>query len=82
LHTIFFLKEVRSMKITEKLKENYSSEIMLLSIACFLAGVVVGVLLAPVKKGFAICSYNGCNNKTKNYKNCNYGYDDEDDNIN
>lgn len=69
------------MKITEKLKENYSSEIMLLSVVCFLAGVVAGVLLAPVKKGITIGSYN-CNNKANNYKNCNYGYDDEDYNIN
>ncbi|MDE6798347.1 MAG: hypothetical protein K2J36_10120 [Ruminococcus sp.] len=70
------------MKLINNIKENYSSEIMLLSIACFLAGVVAGILLAPVKKGFAICSYNGCNNKTRNYKNCKMNNDDEDDNIN
>ncbi len=70
------------MKITENFKENNSSEIILLSIACFLAGVVVGILLAPVKKGFAIGSYNGCHNDVSNYKNCNMNNDDEDDDIN
>lgn len=66
------------MKITEKLKENYSSEIMFLSVVCFLAGVVLGILLAPVKKGFTIGSYNGCNNEAKNYKNCTMNADDEE----
>lgn len=70
------------MKLINNIKENYSSEIMFLSIACFLAGVVVGIFLAPVKNGFAICSYNGCNNKARNYKNCKVNNDDEDDNIN
>lgn len=64
------------MKITEKLKENYSSEIMLLSVVCFLAGIVVGILLAPAKN-ITI----GCNNKAENYKNCKCNSDDED-NIN
>ncbi len=67
------------MKLINKMKENYSSEIMLLSVACFLVGVVVGILLAPVKKGFMLGCYNGCNNKAKNYKNCNMNTDDEED---
>ncbi len=72
------------MKLIDKIKENYSSEVMLLSVACFLAGVVAGILLAPVKKGFTICSYNGCNNNAENYKNCrmNTDNDDDDNNIN
>lgn len=70
------------MKFIDKIKENYSSEIILLSVACFLAGIVLGVLLAPVKKGLVIGSYNGCNNKANNLKNCTMNTDDEDDNIN
>jgi len=70
------------MKLTDKIKENYSSEVMLLSIVCFLAGVVAGILLAPVKKGLMVGCYNGCNNKAGNYKNCKMNNDDEDDNIN
>ncbi|MDE5583868.1 MAG: hypothetical protein K2J08_09200 [Ruminococcus sp.] len=70
------------MKLTDKIKENYSSEVMLLSVVCFLIGFVAGILLAPVKKGFAIGSYNGCNNDVSNYKNCNMNTDDEEDNIN
>lgn len=66
------------MKVIDKIKENYSSEIILLSVACFLAGVVLGILLAPVKKGFTIGSYNGCNNTAENYKNCNMNTDDEE----
>ncbi len=67
----------------DKIKENYSSEVMLLSVACFLAGVVTGILLAPVKKGFTIFSHNGCNNNAENYKDCKMNTDDEDDdNIN
>lgn len=67
------------MKLINKMKENYSSEVMLLSVVCFLAGVVVGILLAPVKKGFMLGCYNGCNNKANNYKNCNMNSDDEED---
>ncbi|MDE6781348.1 MAG: hypothetical protein K2J40_07820 [Ruminococcus sp.] len=70
------------MKLADKIKENYSSEIMLLSFACFLAGVVAGILLAPVKKGFMLGCYNGSNNEVSNYKDCNMNTDDEDDNIN
>ena len=66
------------MKLINKIKENYSSEIMLLSVVCFLAGVVLGILLAPVKKGFTIGSYNGCNNEAKNYKHCTMNADDEE----
>ncbi len=76
------------MRITEKLKENYSSEIILLSVVCFLAGVVSGILLAPVKKGIAIFSYNGSNNTSENnvcdktaehYKHCKCSSDNEED---
>lgn len=65
------------MKVIDKIKENYSSEIILLSVACFLAGVVAGMHFAPVKN-ITI----GCNNKASNYKNCKCSSDDEDDNIN
>lgn len=69
------------MKLADKIKENYSSEIMLLSVACFLAGVVAGILLAPAKKGFAIGSYNGWYNGSGK-KVCIKSDNDEDDNIN
>lgn len=69
------------MKLTDKIKENYSSEVMLLSIVCFLAGVVAGILIAPVKKGIAIGSYNGWYNGSGK-KVCIKSDNDEDDNIN
>ncbi|MDE6036354.1 MAG: hypothetical protein K2G36_10680 [Ruminococcus sp.] len=70
------------MKLTDKIKENYSSEVMLLSVVCFLAGVVTGILIAPVKNGIAIGAYNGCHNDVSNYKNCNINSTDEDNDIN
>lgn len=51
------------MKITEKIKEDYSAEVMLLVIMSFFAGLIVGFITSPVKKGIAIGSYNGCNNR-------------------
>lgn len=70
------------MKLINQIKENYSSEVMLLSVVCFLAGAILGILVSPVKKGIAIGSYNGCNNNVRNLKHCNMSSDDEDDNIN
>lgn len=51
------------MKIIEKIKQNYSAEVMLLTISGFLAGVIVGIIISPVKNGIAIGSYNGSGNK-------------------
>ncbi|MDE6665869.1 MAG: hypothetical protein K2K14_06745, partial [Ruminococcus sp.] len=67
------------MKLINKMKENYSSEVMLLSVVCFLAGVVVGILLAPVKKGFMLGCYNGINYMAYTYKSCNMNSDEEED---
>jgi hypothetical protein len=51
------------MKIINKIQEDYSAEVLLLAILSFLAGLVVGFLISPVKKGITIGSYNGCNNR-------------------
>lgn len=51
------------MRIIEKIKENYSVEVLFFAVVCFLAGIVIGLLVSPVKNGIAIGSYNGCNNK-------------------
>lgn len=51
------------MKIIHNIKENYSAEVMFLTIASFLAGVVAAIIILPVKNGIAIGSYNGCNNR-------------------
>ncbi len=57
------------MKIIENIKQNYSAEVMLLTIAGFLAGVIVGIIISPVKKGIAIGSYNGSYNKFEDSNN-------------
>ena len=57
------------MKIIEKLKENYPAEVVLLTIVSFLAGVVVGLILSPLKNGIAIGSYNGSYNKFEDSNN-------------
>ncbi|MCM1008124.1 MAG: hypothetical protein NC485_09360 [Ruminococcus flavefaciens] len=51
------------MKIINKIKEDYSAEVLLLAILSFLAGLTVGFLISPVKRGIIIGSYNGCNNR-------------------
>ena len=51
------------MKIINKIKEDYSAKVLLLAILSFLAGVSVGFIISPVKKGIIIGSYNGCNNR-------------------
>lgn len=51
------------MKIIEKYKENCPSEILFLSLLCFMAGVAVGLLISPAKNGITIGSNNGCNNR-------------------
>lgn len=51
------------MKIIEKIKDNCPSEILFLSLICFMAGIAVGLLVSPVKNGITIGSYNGCNNR-------------------
>ncbi|MDE5772034.1 MAG: hypothetical protein K2I06_10485 [Ruminococcus sp.] len=66
------------MKLINKIKENYSSEVMLLSVVCFLAGVVAGILLAPVKKGFMMGCYNGWYNGSGK-KVCIKSDDEEED---
>ncbi len=60
------------MKLKSIIKEN--SSVILLSTVSFLSGIIAGILLAPIKKGFTI----GCNNVATNYKNCNMKNDDED----
>lgn len=47
------------MKIAEKIKESYSIEAMLLAIASFLAGIIVGFIASSGKNGITIGSYNG-----------------------
>lgn len=51
------------MKIINKIKEDYSAEVLFLAILSFLTGLVAGFLISPVKKGITIGSYNGCNNR-------------------
>lgn len=59
------------MKIIDKIKENYSFEVVFLAIASFLAGVIIGILVSPVKNGIAIGSYNGSYNKFEDSNNVN-----------
>lgn len=73
------------MKITEKIKEKYSLEVMLLTLVSFLAGLAVGFLISPAKNGITFGSYNGCNNKitdsnkvNKSVKKCNCGCCDDE----
>lgn len=73
------------MKIIRNIKENYSAEVMLLTIASFLAGVVAAIIILPVKNGIAIGSYNGCysgwfNGSGKKVLDL-MGVDDESDNT-
>lgn len=51
------------MKIIDKIKENYSVEELLFAFVCCITGIILGLLISPVKKGIAVGSYNGCNNK-------------------
>lgn len=51
------------MKIIDKLEENSSNPAFLYLLLGFLAGIIVGFIASPVKKGIAIGSYNGCGNK-------------------
>ncbi len=59
------------MKITEKIKSNYSAEVMLLTIVSFLSGVIAGIIISPVKNGISIGSYNGSYNKFEDSNNVN-----------
>lgn len=59
------------MKIIRNIKENYSAEVMLLTIASFLAGVVAAIIILPVKNGIAIGSYNGSYNNFDDSNNVN-----------
>lgn len=53
------------MKIIEKIKENYSSDVLFLALICFWIGVAFGLLASPAKNGITIGSYNGSNNSVK-----------------
>ena len=59
------------MKIIDKIKENYSFEVVFLALASFLAGVIIGILVSPVKNGIAIGSQNGSYNKFEDSNNVN-----------
>lgn len=54
------------MKICEKIKENYSTESLILALVCILTGIAFGILVSPVKNGITVGSYNGCNNQVTN----------------
>ncbi|MDE6789209.1 MAG: hypothetical protein K2J47_07820 [Ruminococcus sp.] len=56
------------MKITEKIKENYSAEALILAFVCIITGIAFGILVSPVKNGITVGSYNGCNNQVKSDK--------------
>lgn len=51
------------MKIMDKLEENSSNPVFLALLVGFFAGIVIGFIASPVKRGIAIGSYNGCNNR-------------------
>ena len=50
------------MKFIEKIKENYSSEMLIIAFLCLIAGIIIGFFIAPAKNGIILGSYNGCNN--------------------
>lgn len=56
------------MKLIDKAQEDKTT-LILISIVCFLLGIVIGIVIAPVKKGLSI----GSNNTIIG------GDDDEDD---
>lgn len=45
-------------KFAEKIKENGNLPLYLICMIVFLIGIIIGFLLAPVKKGISIGSYN------------------------
>ena len=57
------------MEAIRKFKEENGEKAFLYVLIGFLAGVIVGLLLSPVKNGIAIGSYNGANNQFKNSNN-------------
>lgn len=57
------------MKIFGKIKEDYSTEVMLLTIIICLTGLIAGILVSPIKNGIAIGSYNGSYNKFEDSNN-------------
>ena len=65
------------MKLIKKAQEDKLT-LILLSVVCFLLGVVLGFLLSPVKKGIAIGNNNGNNFGDADPEMLPY-FEDEDD---
>ncbi|MDY5845215.1 MAG: hypothetical protein SPJ92_01475 [Bariatricus sp.] len=42
------------------------AEKLLFGVDCLLAGVILGFILSPIRKGFSLGSNNGCNNTSYN----------------
>ena len=73
------MKKCKS-KFTEKLKSS-DTAIWMFAVCSFLAGIIVGFFLSPIKKGVKI----GCNNGNNTYKTSREllpYYDDNEDELN
>ena len=56
-------KELIVMEKIKEFAEKHDEKTILYLLIGFLAGVVVGFLFSPIKRGITIGSYNGANNK-------------------
>ena len=66
------------MKLITRAQEDKTT-LILLSVVCFLLGVVLGFVLSPIKKGIAIGNNSGNNFGDKDADM--FPYDDDDDEI-
>ncbi len=51
------------MEYIKKFKEENGEKVFLYVLVAFLAGVIIGFMFSPIKKGIAVGSHNGSNNK-------------------
>ena len=57
------------MEYIKKFKEENGEKVFLYVVIAFLAGIIIGFIFSPIKKGIAVGSHNGSNNKFKNSNN-------------
>lgn len=62
-------------KLIAKVQEDKT---VLLCLLCFLAGLALGFIISPAKKGIIVGSYNGCNNKVIDSNKVNKGKNKSD----
>ena len=51
------------MEYIKKFKEENGETVFLYVLVAFLSGIIIGFLFSPIKKGIAVGSHNGSNNK-------------------